>query len=380
MIESFEAENFRCFDSLILSDLKRVNIITGENASGKTALLEALFAAARGNPEGLLLLNQSRGLTIGTNVGFPGLPTIINPAQFPALWNHWFYSSKEKNGATSTATKIAFQYSDSERKNYSCDFTYDPDRTLTTPQTPTSFSSGVMPFAVVRKLTEPEKPPVATASSTTLGPQGQIQGTRLLPNLGPATFIFTASLNYAESDNVTWFSQLRETGETKEIIDFFKKNFSFIENLEVLQPTAGMPAGIYATLTSGVVRRLQLLSSGIYKIITILLACARSRNGVILIDEIENGIFYDKYALTWYILNKFAKAYNCQLFITSHSSECLQKLVPIIGDDVYNFSLIQTERENGKCVARHISGTAMKAALMGGNEIRGGNGKWASPQ
>ena len=113
---------------------------------------------------------------------------------------------------------------------------------------------------------------------------------------------------------------------------------------------------------------------------SLLLACANCRNGIVLIDEIENGIFYDKYELTWYILNKFSKQYNCQLFVTSHSLECLQKIVPVVDDEVDDFSLIHTERDNGKCSVRHISGTAMKAALIGGNEIRGGNGKWASDQ
>ncbi|MGA8613548.1 MAG: AAA family ATPase [Xanthobacteraceae bacterium] len=370
MIESFEVENFECFDSLKLSELKRVNIITGENASGKTALLEALFAAARGNPEGLIILNQLRGLIIGA--GIPGFPAIINAAQFPALWNHWFYSSRKNGGSPSITTKISFQFIDSDKKNYSGDFTYAPDQTQTTPQNPVLLRTGTVPFVTARKVTEPQKPPISTSGSMTLNPQGQLQGTRILPNLGPSTYIFTAGLNYAEGDTVTWFSQLRESGGTNEIVEFLKNNFPFIQNLEVLQPTPGASAGIFATLTSGSVRRLQLLSSGIYKIITILLACAKSRKGIVLIDEIENGIFYDKYTLTWDILNRFSKDYNCQLFITSHSAECLRRLVPIIGDDVGDFSLLRTERENGKCVVRHISGASMKAALKRGGEIRGG--------
>lgn len=220
---------------------------------------------------------------------------------------------------------------------------------------------------------QPNKQPAAPETSQySLGSQGQIQASRRLPNFGPSVFIFTANMNYAEADNVNWFSRLRESGDTEEIIKFFREYFPFIVNLEVLQPTIGTAPGIYATLKSGVVRRLQLISSGIYKIVSILLACAQSRDGIILIDEIENGIFYDKYALTWYILNKFSKQYNCQIFVTSHSLECMQQLVPVMGNDVDDFSLIHAERENGKCILRHISGVAMKAALLGGNEIRGG--------
>jgi hypothetical protein len=377
MIETFEAENFRCFESLKLSGLKRINVITGENAAGKTALLEALLAAGRGNAEAFLLLNQLRGISIGASI--PGLPPVLNPTQFPELWSHWFYSSKKKlldDGAelSSEATKISFQFTDSVGKHYVCEFTHDSRR----PESQTPITSAVTPFVTQRRL-EGSKSPVEN-SAVTLNAQGQLQSLPLLPNFGPSTFIFTASMNYNESENVMWFSQMRQQGESQKLVEFFSKNFPFITNLEVLQPSMGSPAGIYATLTSGEVRRLQFLSSGIYKIISILLGCAHSERGVVLIDEIENGIFYDKYALVWYILDKFSKDYGCQLFVTSHSLECLQRLAPIMDNHVDDFALIHAERENGTCNARTIRGTAMKAALLGGNEIRGGNGKWASRQ
>ena len=377
MIESFEVENFKCFESLKLNNLSRINIITGENASGKTALLEGFFAAARGNAEGLIFLNQSRGLIVGT--GIPGLPVTLTGDEFPALWNHWFHSSKKKNAdstkygkdseTTSVATKISFRYSDSNQIKYSCDFMYDPTQTANVaPQQ--IFAAGVVPFQTMRIETKPGNEPVQTGNIISLSPQGQLQGLPQLRPLGPIVFIFTAALSYSEADSVRWFSQLREKEGTQEITQFFKKNFPFIENLEILEPV--VPAALYAILKSGQTRRLQMLSSGIHKITSILLACATARNGVVLIDEIENGIFYEKYELTWYILNKFAKQYNCQLFVTSHSAECLQALVPIMGDDVANFSLMRTERENGTCVVRHISGASMRAALKREGEIRGG--------
>lgn len=379
MIESFEVKNFRCFESLKLNGLKRINVIAGENASGKTALLEALLAGSRANGEALLFLNQFRQITAAASP--LGFPVALNSLQFQSLWNHWFYSFKKKTAEkepvqTITATQITFRYADSDGKSYVCDFTYNPQPGL---QATAGLSS--VPFQVKRTITEKSKQqPVQSAGITFLNPQGQPQSNPPLAPLGPSIFIFTAALNYAEGDNVVWFSQLRQRGETAEVISFFRKNFPFITNLEVLQPTVGAPAAIYATLTSGTVRPLPVISSGIHKIISILLACASSRKGIILIDEVENGIFFDKYSLTWDVLNKFSKNYECQIFVTPHSLECLQKLASVMEGDVDDFSLLQTIRENGTCAVRQVSGTAMRAALMGGNEIRGGNGKWGSPQ
>ncbi len=46
MIESFEIQNYRLFRQLKIEKLSRVNLITGKNNVGKTALLEALYLYA----------------------------------------------------------------------------------------------------------------------------------------------------------------------------------------------------------------------------------------------------------------------------------------------------------------------------------------------
>ena len=43
MIEDIEITNFRCFDRLKVSGCKRINLISGKNNVGKTALLESIF-------------------------------------------------------------------------------------------------------------------------------------------------------------------------------------------------------------------------------------------------------------------------------------------------------------------------------------------------
>src|SRR6266550_154212 len=43
MIQSFKIKNFRSFREFKLEPLERVNLITGSNNVGKTALLEALY-------------------------------------------------------------------------------------------------------------------------------------------------------------------------------------------------------------------------------------------------------------------------------------------------------------------------------------------------
>ncbi|WP_390903751.1 AAA family ATPase [Trichothermofontia sichuanensis] len=43
MLRNIEVRNFRCFDYLKVSGLEKLNLISGKNNIGKTALLEAIF-------------------------------------------------------------------------------------------------------------------------------------------------------------------------------------------------------------------------------------------------------------------------------------------------------------------------------------------------
>jgi recombinational DNA repair ATPase RecF len=61
MIETIKIRNFRSYDDVEIKDARRINVIVGENGSGKTALLEALFLAMGPSPEIALRTRLWRG-------------------------------------------------------------------------------------------------------------------------------------------------------------------------------------------------------------------------------------------------------------------------------------------------------------------------------
>ncbi|MEO0594533.1 MAG: AAA family ATPase, partial [Chloroflexota bacterium] len=46
MYTKFKIQNFRIFNEFKLADLKRVNLFSGKNSSGKTSLLHAILIHA----------------------------------------------------------------------------------------------------------------------------------------------------------------------------------------------------------------------------------------------------------------------------------------------------------------------------------------------
>ena len=265
----------------------------------------------------------------------------MTPQIFNSVWENLFSEFRE-GGKRVHARSISISYVDSSNTRYMVRVSLEAAAANAISVSTTSGVSAT-PLLISREMTPMKSNTIKSAVLLTLNQQGQIQANSALSFLGPSAFVFSATTAYAESENIQWFSQLREDGNSADVISFITEAFPFITNLEILS-SSGTP-GIYASLTDGGLRKLQLISSGINKIITILLACARAKGGIVLIDEIENGIFYDKYELMWSILYKFAKRFNFQLFVTSHSLECLERIVPVIGDNEKDFSLIRTERE-----------------------------------
>jgi AAA15 family ATPase/GTPase len=68
---------------------------------------------------------------------------------------------------------------------------------------------------------------------------------------------------------------------------------------------------------------LSSLGEGVNRYIAILCAIWANKDGFLLIDEIENGIHFSNYPKLWEIIFKTSVEANCQLFITTHSKECI---------------------------------------------------------
>ena len=69
---------------------------------------------------------------------------------------------------------------------------------------------------------------------------------------------------------------------------------------------------------------LSSLGEGINRYIAILCAIWASKDGFLFVDKIENGIHYTNYDKLWELILKVSKEAMCQLFISTHSKECIE--------------------------------------------------------
>ena len=65
------------------------------------------------------------------------------------------------------------------------------------------------------------------------------------------------------------------------------------------------------------------LGDGATRMFGVALALATCRNGILLIDEAENGIHYSLQSKFWSMVLRAAEAHNTQVLATTHSKDCI---------------------------------------------------------
>lgn len=79
---------------------------------------------------------------------------------------------------------------------------------------------------------------------------------------------------------------------------------------------------------------IQLMGDGISRLLSILMAMASFENGIILIDEIENGLHATALEHLWNIIKEGSETYNVQIFATTHSLECVKTFSNVFNQEV----------------------------------------------
>lgn len=342
VIKNVSIQNFRGYKSLKLSNLKRINVVVGENGSGKTALLEALYLGLGAHPELYLRLRAQRGLGDRIPVPFTkaaggdlfndaNKPVVISTVGTPGITRRTsiFYDEKvpitiplDQQGASS-APPLAFQWKD----------------------------HGERPKTMHLWIKEGNI---------------EIAGG---PKDPKSVSFFSGALLQNPVEVAERFHRLDERDNAGPLVQAMREVFPVVDDLSI-GTYAGMPM-MYARLKGQKGKRqLGLISSGINKLLSILAAIFDHAGRAVLIDEIENGLYYDVMQKTWASMFQFSKENRTQLFVSTHSLECLKALLPVIRNHEDQFCLLRIRYKDGNSVVRQIEGSSFEAALEQGMEVR----------
>lgn len=350
MIRSINIRNFRCYKQLEMNVDKRLNVIVGDNGAGKTTLLEAIFLTLATSTEVALRFRQVRGLEGNFNGSLHRIED--------AMWGDLFY---DRN--THVPISVALEGDGSENRRLTISREGGTSAFLPLAD---SIAPQLAATPVTFKWTAADKREFAV--SPTIAATGIS-----LPATGedmPDFFNFAAGPTPGSGENAGRFSEISQAGRKGEFMEVFRSEYPWIRDLNI-EVYAGAPV-IFATVEgSGRALPLPMISGGINRVVGVLLAIASRPRSVVTIDEIETGIYYTHHAAIWRALIRFTRSYDSQLFITTHSKECLEALAEAAGEDAGDVSLWRVERElDGQPTVRQFSGEELVAGIEYGQEVR----------
>ncbi|MCH7744707.1 MAG: ATP-binding protein [Chloroflexi bacterium] len=118
---------------------------------------------------------------------------------------------------------------------------------------------------------------------------------------------------------------------------------------------------------------LPLLGDGMARLASLALAIANSEDGIVLVDEIENGLHHTVMKKVWSGIAQFAQEFKVQIFATTHSEECVKSAHEAFSaGEEYDFGLHRLERVKDTDDIRVVTydQETLEAALELGLEFR----------
>jgi hypothetical protein len=347
MYRSFVAQRFRGFNVLRVEGFQRVNLITGRNNAGKTSLLEALFLHSGAvNVRLPFIIEALRGVS-----QFQGG---VDDALY-GLFNEF-----------DTLSPIRLEGEDQLGIKRTCELRLVPVPT-TIPRGEAQTSPVETAHAVEISFFDPSRPePVSTRGVLE---KGQLRlDPPPIPPFYQGYLVSPRSLDH-RSDAERLSELVKTVGEEER----------FVKALRVFEPAVkavrllshGGVSMIH--LDIGLKRFLPLAytGEGMVRLAAVLIAIASAKNGVVLIDEFENGVHYSMFGRMWEATAEFAERFNTQVFATTHSLECIRAAHETFAHREYAFKLFRLQRELDRSVsAKVFSKDALGAALKTELELR----------
>jgi energy-coupling factor transporter ATP-binding protein EcfA2 len=345
MIHSAEIRNFRCFKQLSIDKCRRFNVIVGDNGSGKTALLEAIFLALASSPSIALRYRTQRGL----ESTFGGALHVIEEA----LWRDLFY-----RGIWDSPISIVLKGDGQENRSVLVSRGAQTEIPFSEAGQLEGRVAGIQFRWVNAANKELVFIPKVSPTGLALGEAEE----EILPDF----FYFAANQTITAGENADRFSELSRSGKIPEFIDAVRREYAWITNLNI-EIVARTPI-IYATLDTGDRLPLANVSGGVNRIISFMLALASRKRAVLCIDEIEDGVYYKHQHDVWNILTSTARQQEAQLFLTTHNEEWLEAVFE--NENTDDVALWRLVREDGMPRLRQFTGKQISAAIRTDGEIR----------
>lgn len=115
---------------------------------------------------------------------------------------------------------------------------------------------------------------------------------------------------------------------------------------------------------------LRSLGDGMNRIFGIALALVNAKEGMLLIDEVENGLHYSVQPDIWRLIFQTASRLNVQVFATTHSFDCIKAFEVAARESAEEGVLIRLAQKAGRIFVGEFDEHDLGVAVEGQIEVR----------
>lgn len=366
MYKSFTVKNFRCFVDLKIEALERINLIAGKNDVGKTAFLEALWLYQGANvPDLARRVNTFRGLReINMDEPFLELFTGFNPDLVMEVQAHGTWSGKPRTLRIYRQVAKVVEMSVSEPEGL--------DQTALDRSPPSERRSR---YQIIFEYTNEDGKvfkswgwPLERQLAPSVVELGLLSHQESIGER-PAGIFLAARHRPSGKEDIDRFSAIELIQRQEDIVRILKQVDPRVKRLAVIV-ISGVPM-IHADIGATRLVPVPLIGDGISRLLSIALAIANAQDGILLVDEIENGLYYGVMVDVWKAIAVLTRQFNVQLFATTHSEECIRAAHQAFTEDSnYDFRLHRLEWMKNTIRAVTYEKETLGAALEAGLEVR----------
>ena len=144
-----------------------------------------------------------------------------------------------------------------------------------------------------------------------------------------------------------------------------------VSDIEILMDEA-QTSYLSAVTADGRQLPLDDLGGGVVRLFRLMLSCYMSRNGILLADEIENGIHHSTLTEIWRRIRRWMTEWNVQVVATTHSNECIEAAMAAFEDAPHDLSIhkLFLNRETAGVEAATFNGKTIEGARDLNLEVR----------
>lgn len=315
-------KSFRSIKNLELSDLGQFNLLIGRNNCGKSTVLEAMYLAAGAPQIPLFAVNIGRGASTVQNEGFV---TLFNDFNIEKPFSVAYSEKNYSRSIEVSAVKV------------------DRIPQLIMRGTPQELSRiGYYEIKVnANKMSNPYTVRYNQNGDTSESYVFSDSEIKLLTDdksVRPVQFI---TADWQNSNVVDYIDNLVVNKQKDALIQNLQKIDERIRDIQI-----GNNNFIYIDIGLSKLMPIQFIGLGARKFITIASIVSSQKDGVLLIDEFENGLHFETMDVLWNAVISMCRERNIQILATTHSYECIESFVNAASDgNVYRIERKEDEHK-----------------------------------